>query len=101
MVWDLGAAMRKKEEFESARLMDFEFRQRARATKLLAAALGLDAARLAAETATHDADAILALVTELTGRDASDVRAEYDRCNTEARAQLIAERGDPTPYKLG
>ena len=31
MVWDFGKAMRKKEEFESARLIDFEFRQRARA----------------------------------------------------------------------
>lgn len=36
MVWDLGKAMRKKEEFESARLVDFEFRQRVRATRLIA-----------------------------------------------------------------
>lgn len=101
MVWDLGAAMRKKEEFESARLMDFEFRQRARATKLLAAALGLDAEALAAETATHDAQGILDLAAERSGRDMDEIRATFDRCNAEARAQLISERGDPTPYKLG
>lgn len=35
MVFDLGRAFRKKDEFESARLMDFEFRQRSRATKNL------------------------------------------------------------------
>ena len=35
MVWDLGLAMRKKEEFESERLMNFEFWQRVRATRLL------------------------------------------------------------------
>ena len=40
MVFDLGKAMRKKEEFESARLMDFDFRQRVRATRLMARALG-------------------------------------------------------------
>jgi hypothetical protein len=49
MAWDLGKAMRKKEEFESARLLDFEFRQRARATRLLARAFGLDEVALVRE----------------------------------------------------
>src|SRR3546814_8238077 len=36
MAWDLRRALLKKVEFESARLHDFEFRERARTMKLLA-----------------------------------------------------------------
>ena len=41
MVFDLRGALLKKEEAESARLMDFEFRLRARTMRLLAARIGL------------------------------------------------------------
>src|SRR3546814_10695286 len=36
MAWDLRRALLKKGEFESARLIDFEFRERARTMKLIA-----------------------------------------------------------------
>lgn len=101
MVWDLGKAMRKKEEFESARLMDFEFRERARATRLLAASLGLDEDSLVREIATRDRDGLLELVSRQTGRGQDELSAEYQRCLATARKQLIAERGDPTPNRLG
>lgn len=97
MVWDLGKAMLKKEEFESARLQNFDFRQRARAMRLLAAALGEDPQALAIEIAEHDDAAILARLAEKHG----DISALYHRCQGEARTQLIAEIGDPTPYRLG
>jgi hypothetical protein len=101
MVWDLGKAMRKKEEFESARLMDFEFRQRARATRLLARTFGMDESALVQEIAVRDEDGILDLVVETTGKDRDEARAEYRRCEAVARKELIAERGNPTPYRLG
>ena len=100
MAWDLGEAMRKKEEFESARLMDFEFRERARATRLLAGALGLDETELVRQIAVRDSSSLLDMVAEKTGRDRNEVAAEYDRCVGAARRQLIKERGDPTPYRL-
>ena len=100
MAWDLGKAMRKKEEFESARLMDFEFRERARATRLLARAFGLDEDSLVREIATRDGAGLLDMVTAKTGRTRDEVSSEYDRCLAAARKQLIKERGDPTPYRL-
>jgi hypothetical protein len=92
MVWDLRGALLKKAELESARLDDFEFRLRARTFRLLAEAAGLDAAALVAEIATHRDEAILDRHPEL--------RARYPEAQALARRQLIAERGDPTPYKL-
>lgn len=101
MVWDLGKAMRKKEEFESARLMDFEFRQRARATRLLARAFGLDETALVREIAERDEDGVIALVVESAGASRDEALAGYRRCLAVARRELIAERGDPTPCRLG
>jgi len=43
MTFDLGKAMAKKGEFESARLADFEFRQRARTFRLMAEKIGREA----------------------------------------------------------
>lgn len=101
MVWDLGEAMRKKEAFESARLMDFEFRQRARATKLLAQFFGIDAAFLVDQIAIKNEKDVVGLVSETTGHENAEVASQYARCLAEAREQLIQERGDPTPYRLG
>ncbi|MCL9997887.1 MAG: hypothetical protein NBV68_00755 [Erythrobacter sp.] len=101
MVFDLGKAMRKKEEFESARLMDFDFRQRVRATRLLARALGIDEAALVEEVALRDADGLITLLAGRTGRARGEIEAIYAGCLTEARKQLIIERGDPTPNRLG
>ena len=101
MVWDLGKAMRKKEEFESGRLMDFEFRQRVRATRLFARQLNLDEASLVAEIALHDDDDLLDMVAEQISRARDDLASAYRQCHGEARLQLIAERGDPSPNRLG
>lgn len=101
MAWDLGKAMQKKEEFESARLADFEFRQRVRATRLLARTLGVDESSLVKEIAARDEEGVLDLVAVETSRSKDKIAAEFARCLVEARAQLIAERGDPTPQRLG
>jgi hypothetical protein len=101
MAWDLGKAMRKKEEFESARLLDFEFRQRARATRLLARAFGLDQLALVREVVARDDAGLLDLVAAQTGQPRDEVSAEYGRCLAVARQELVRERGDPTPYRLG
>jgi hypothetical protein len=101
MVFDLGKAMSKKEEWESARLLDFEFRRRARATRMTAQALGLDdtqAAQVVATTAEGDIPDRLA---QLAGVDAQGVAADYHRNIAAAHSQLVAERGDPTPHRLG
>ncbi|TXG84008.1 MAG: hypothetical protein E6R12_05900 [Sphingomonadales bacterium] len=100
MVWDLRRALLKKEEFESARLMDFDFRLRARATRLLAQAYALDETALVGTVALHDEDGVVALVATQTGTARHAVQAEYLRCLISAREALIAERGDPTPHRL-
>ena len=101
MVWDLGKAMRKKEEFESFRLMDFDFRQRVRATRLFARKLGLDETALVGAIALRNADDLLDLVAQQSSHSKDDLACEYHLCLDEARRQLIAERGDPTPNRLG
>jgi hypothetical protein len=101
MVWDLGRAMRKKEEFESSRLMDFEFRHRARAFRLLAVELGLDGSALASATVLQDDAALLDRIAIETGRNPEELGQSFARCSAQARSELIAERGDPTPYRLG
>lgn len=101
MVRDLGKAMRKKEEFESARLMDFAFRERARATRFLARFYDLDEGLLVREIAVRNEDGVLDLVARQTGREEREIAAAYQRCPGAARRELIAERGDPTPYRLG
>ncbi len=101
MVWDLRAALLKKEEFESARLLDFEFRQRARATRLLARELGLDGNQLVREIAMQDEAGVIALAAQATQNPPEAITAQYHQCLAKAREELIAERGDPTPHRLG
>jgi hypothetical protein len=101
MVWDLGKALLKKEEFESSRLMDFEFRQRARATRLLAQSVGLDDAKLVGEIALCDEAGLIDRVAEETGKGSNELTRVYQQCLAKARQQLIVERGDPTPFRLG
>ena len=85
MVWDLGKAMRKKEEVESGRLMDFEFRQRVRATRLFSRKLGVDEGSLVSEVALRSDDDLLDLVAEQTSRARDDVATVYAQCVGEAR----------------
>ena len=99
MAFDLGKAMAKKGEFESARLADFEFRQRARTFRLMAEALGEEPGALVGMIAKKDDEGILADLVA-SGRDAAELDALYRQCSDEARAQLIKERGDPTPHRL-
>ena len=101
MVWDLGLAMRKKEEFESERLMNFEFWQRVRATRLLARQVRLNEETLVGEIAMRGSDDLLDLVAQNASRSRDDIATIYEQCLSEARQQLIAERGDPTPNRLG
>jgi hypothetical protein len=100
MVFDLGRAFWKKEEFESARLMDFEFRQRSRATKNLVQILGLSDNIAAGIVATLTEEASLERLSALSGVPLDAVRVHYAECLVTARAQLIEERGDPTPQRL-
>lgn len=101
MVWDLGLAMRKKEEFESERLMNFEFWQRVRATRLFARQVGLNEETLVGEIAMRGSDDLLDLVAQNASRSRDDIATIYEQCLSQARQQLIAERGDPTPNRLG
>ena len=100
MVFDLRRAFLKKQEFESARLMDFEFRQRARTFRLLAERLGLDPAALATRTAKGDDASVLGWIEAETKRPRVELVQLHGECSTDARKQLIAELGDPTPHRL-
>lgn len=101
MVWDLRGALLKKEEFESARLANFEFRQRARAMRLLAVRIGQDPDSIAMRIADKRDEGILADLAVEFGRDPQILVADYLECWIEARAELIGEIGDPTPHRLG
>jgi hypothetical protein len=92
MSFDLGDALRRKGEFETARLDDFEFRLRARTMRLVAERLGIDPAPVIAAIALHD-DA--EIVAGLPG-----AAALYVKTRVEARRQLVTEIGDPAPHPL-
>lgn len=98
MTFDLGKALLRKEEYESARLTEFEFAEMVRALKALTT--GLDAAvepvlGVLAEQGLQPA------LQHLANHAGRDVEADYLRCRAEARARLIEERGDPSPIRLG
>lgn len=59
MVWDLRAALLKKEEFETARLIDFEFRLRVRIFRLLAAPVNVPEDSLVQQIVTRADQSIL------------------------------------------
>ena len=100
MVFDLGRAMRKKAEHETARLLDFEFRRRVRATPMFLAIHHLDETEAAGLVATLAEDAALARLAERAGLSVEQAAEDYRTCLTTAHAQLVAERGDPTPHRL-
>jgi hypothetical protein len=100
MVWDLRGALLKKQEIETARLVDFEFRLRARTMRLLAVALSLDPDSLVSLIVEAEDRAILAGLPKRTGRSPELVGAAYAQAHGEAQRQLIAELGDPSPHRL-
>ncbi len=93
MVFDLRGALLKKEEIESARLMDFEFRLRVRTLRLLAANIGADPDEMARRVTLGDDETVL---LSLDGVEP----ATFHACREEAMRQLIVERGDPAPHRL-
>lgn len=100
MVFDLRGALLKKEEVESARLDDFEFRLRVRTMRLLARAIGEDVDTLVNAVALYDDDHILADLQNTSELPPARLGLNYANCRAEARRQLIAERGDPSPHRL-
>jgi hypothetical protein len=100
VVWDLRGALLKKQEAETARLVDFEFRQRVRTMRLLAPLLRVDEAELVRLVAQGTDEHILA---ELTGRcpvPPAQLAEHYRLCRAQARKQLVRELGDPAPHRL-
>jgi len=102
MAFDLRGALLKKEERESARLAEFEFRLRARTFRLIAADLrpGEDPAAIVALVARMDDPAALERLAEDFPDRRPSLHDLYARCRAEARLQLIGELGDPSPYRL-
>lgn len=101
MAFDLGAMLRRKGEFETARLDDFEFRQRARTIRLFAERRGLDPAPLLQQTALGDDEKLLAFLTEgLSETDAEALVRDWFAARADAYRQLVEELGDPTPIRM-
>ncbi|TDW63684.1 hypothetical protein EDF57_105157 [Novosphingobium sp. PhB55] len=99
MVWDLRRALLRKEEFESGRLTDFEFRETVRTLKLMARAFATDEAAVLDALVEHGYEAALRGFPERLGDEAREEVCL--RLRKDARQMLIRERGDPTPYRLG
>lgn len=93
MTFDLGDALNRKAEFESARLDDFNFRLRARTMRLLGEALERDPDPLVAAIAVEDDSSIVARLGP--GADVA-----FRAAVAQARTELIAELGDPSPHRL-
>lgn len=102
MVWDLRGAMLKKQEAETARLLDFAFRERARTMRLLAEAIGPAVAvdDLVGQIALAPDAAILEGLAGRLAMPPETITALHDRCRATAHAQLVGELGDPTPHRL-
>jgi hypothetical protein len=100
MVFDLRGALLRKEEHETARLLDFEFRLRARTLALLADALGRDRGALVPRIAHRDDRGLLEDLAAETGLSLEALHALRADRGAEARRQLVAERGDPAPHRL-
>lgn len=98
MTFDLGKALLRKEEHESARLTELEFAEMVRALKALAAELAVPVEPMLGILVERGLGAVLAQLREFCGQD---LEVDYLRCRAKARAKLIEERGDPAPVRLG
>lgn len=81
-------------------LLDFEFRQRVRATCLIARKLEIDEASLVREIALRSETSLLQLAATQASLSLHDVTKTYELCFDEARQQLIVERSDSAPNRL-
>ena len=100
MVWDLRGALLKKQENETARLADFDFRLRVRTMRLLAAELGREVDEMVGRVALRPDAAILTDLAAEGVASAEVLAAAWQDCAARARVKLIAERGDPAPHRL-
>lgn len=101
MAFDLGAMLRRKGEFETARLDDFEFRQRARTIRLFAKRRGVEAGPLLEQTALGDDERLLGVLTEGLGEvEAAALVRDWFAARADAYRQLVDELGDPTPVRM-
>jgi prolyl-tRNA editing enzyme YbaK/EbsC (Cys-tRNA(Pro) deacylase) len=100
MVWDLRGALLKKEERESARLADFEFKHRVRTMRLLARKFSLDEKSIVTLVAKGDDEAALAHIASAHQIDETTLKKTFVRYVEEARKQLIRELGSPAPHRL-
>ena len=100
MAWDLRSALLKKHEFETARLLEFEFKQRIRTIRLLAEACGL-CPRQMVKLAIRQNDAeLLVTMGAAAGLSEVQINERWARAGQEAYRQVLAELGDPRPYPL-
>ena len=99
MTWDLRAALLKKQEVESTRLADFDFRLRARTMRRLAAWTGASEADLVKATVLESDEDILRRLSG-GGNALPELEAAFLRFRAEARRELIEELGDPSPQRL-
>ncbi|HEX9965640.1 MAG TPA: hypothetical protein VGB04_11730 [Allosphingosinicella sp.] len=107
-MFDLAAALAKKQEVESARLDEYWFRHRARKMRILGASLAgrvggkLDPRSLAEAIAVKTDEVILEELRAHLLEPVPD--REWHRLvlasAAEARHQLVAEYGNPDPHRL-
>lgn len=100
MAWDLRGALLKKEERESSRLADFEFKRRVRTLRLLARKFSLDEKSIVALIAKGNDEEALDAITSAHRIDRSTLKMTFTHCAEKARKQLIGELGSPEPYRL-
>lgn len=100
MAWDLRGSLLKKEERESARLADFDFKLRARTFRLLADRLGARPAEIVPLIAQGGDSDVLGELARRFPAAAPGLNDFYAWARAEARTQLIAEDGDPSPHRL-
>ena len=92
MLWDLRGSLLKKEERESARLADFEFKLRARTFRLLAETLVVLPAEIVGLIAKGDNATVLPELAKRYPDRVAVLDASYTRCSSAARTQLSGGR---------
>ncbi len=110
MPFDLARALLRKQERETARLLDFSFRHRARTARLIAEWVRerrpdgtIDPIAAAAWTVELSDDEVRARLRAMLPADICTGREWIKLCerlSAAAWAELADELGDPTPHRL-